>query len=78
MLETDLFWTFITILSTVIEWIVLRFLLEEISKLKKSKIQLNMSLLIASIIVLILTNKEFNINSEKNTVIKSLIDEILT
>ena len=37
MLETDLFWTFITILSTVIEWIVLRFLLEEISKLKKSK-----------------------------------------
>ena len=41
MLETDLFWTFITILSTVIEWIVLRFLLEEISKLKKSKIQLN-------------------------------------
>ena len=39
MLETDLFWTFITILSTVIEWIVLRFLLEEISKLKKSKIQ---------------------------------------
>ena len=62
MLETDLFWTFITILSTVIEWIVLRFLLEEISKLKKSKIQLNMSLLIASIIVLILTNKEFNIN----------------
>ena len=47
MLETDLFWTFITILSTVIEWIVLRFLLEEISKLKKSKIQLNMSLLIA-------------------------------
>ena len=62
MLETDLFWTFITILSTVIEWIVLRFLLEEISKLKKSKIQLNMSLLIASIIVLILTIIEFNIN----------------
>lgn len=62
MLETDLFWSLITILSTIIEWIVLRFLLDEISKLKKSKIQLNMSLAISGIVVLILTVIEFNIN----------------
>ncbi|TAN67701.1 ATP-binding protein [Paraclostridium sordellii 8483] len=62
MLETDLFGTFITILSTIIEWIVLRFLLNEISKLKKSKIQLNISLAIAAIVILILTVIEFNIN----------------
>lgn len=62
MLETGLFWTFITILSTVIEWIVLRFLLDEISKLKKSKIQLNICLAIAAIVILILTVIEFNIN----------------
>lgn len=62
MLETNLFWTVITILSTVIEWIALRLLLDEISNLKKSKIQLNMSLAIAAIVVLILTVIEFNIN----------------
>lgn len=62
MLETDLSWTLITIISTIIEWIVLRFLLDEISELKKSKIQLNMSLAIAAIVVLILTIIEFNIN----------------
>lgn len=62
MLEIDLFWILITIISTIIEWIVLRFLLDEISKRKKSKTQLNRSLAIASIMVLILTIIEFNIN----------------
>ena len=62
MLETDVSWTLITIISTIIEWIVLRFILDEISKRKKSKTQLNMSLAIAAIVVLILTIIEFNVN----------------
>lgn len=62
MLETDLFWSVITVLSTVIEWIVLRFLLDDISELKKRKIQLNIGLAIAAISVLFLTVIEFNIN----------------
>lgn len=62
MLEIDLFWTLITLLSTIIEWVVLKFLLDEISKRKKSKIQLNLNLAIAAIVILILTFIEFNIN----------------
>lgn len=62
MLETDLFWAITTILSTIIEWVVLKFILEELSKLRKSKVVLNSSLLIATIIITVLTIIEFNIN----------------
>ncbi|MGL5716776.1 MAG: GHKL domain-containing protein [Paraclostridium sp.] len=62
MLEIDLSWMIITIISTIIEWAVLRFLLDEISTLKKSKIELNIYLTTAGIIILFLNIIEFNIN----------------
>lgn len=62
MLETDLFWTITTIVSVVIEWIVLKIILDELSKLKSSKIVSNTMLLIASIIITILTIIEINPN----------------
>lgn len=62
MLETTLFWNFITILSTIVEWVVLKILLDEVSKLNTRKFQVNMGIILASTIILILTVVRFNIN----------------
>ena len=62
MLDTALFWDVITILSVMIEWIVLKSILDEISESSKSKLVLIISLLISIIIISLLTIIEFNIN----------------
>ncbi|MGX9754865.1 GHKL domain-containing protein [Clostridioides difficile] len=62
MLETNVFWVILTFFSTIVEWIVLRIILDELSELRKNKVVLNSSLLIAIMIITILTIIEFNIN----------------
>lgn len=62
MLEIDLFLILKTILSTIVELVVLRFLLDEVSKRKRSKFQLNTSLTIAATVILILTVIVIHIN----------------
>ncbi|MCA0644427.1 hypothetical protein KWK34_018630 [Clostridioides difficile] len=37
MLDINVFWIFLPIFSTAIEWIVLKFLLNEFSELRKNK-----------------------------------------
>ncbi|HCK3397200.1 TPA: ATP-binding protein, partial [Clostridioides difficile] len=62
MLDINVFWIFLPIFSTIIEWIVLKFLLNEFSELRKNKLTLNSSILIAIMIITMLTIIEFNIN----------------
>lgn len=62
MLETHLFWLIINILSIVIELSVLKFILGEFGELKKSKLVLNLYLLIVATILVIITIKEINSN----------------
>ncbi|MCC0783953.1 sensor histidine kinase [Clostridioides sp. ES-S-0108-01] len=62
MLETDVFWIILTIISTAIECVVLKFLLDELSELRKNKLVLNSSILIAIMIITMLTIMKFNIN----------------
>ncbi|ENZ9536545.1 TPA: hypothetical protein OUM20_003406 [Clostridioides difficile] len=37
MLDINVFWIFLPIFSTIIEWIVLKFLLNKFSELRKNK-----------------------------------------
>ncbi|MBO3446246.1 ATP-binding protein [Clostridium sp. CCUG 7971] len=62
MLETHLFWIITNILSIVIELSVLKFILGEFGELKKSKLVLNLYLLIVATILVIITIKEINSN----------------
>lgn len=62
MLEVSLFWRFIKIISTGIEWIILKVLLDEISEKKSKKIELFISFFLAFLIVLILSYTKLNIN----------------
>ncbi|MGX4598917.1 GHKL domain-containing protein [Faecalimicrobium sp. JNUCC 81] len=62
MLETHLFWIIISILSIVIELSVLKFILGEFGELKKSKLVLNLYLLIVATILIIIMIKEINPN----------------
>ena len=62
MLDINVFWIFLPIFSTIIEWIVLKFLLNEFSELRKNRLTLNSSILIAIMIITMLTIIEFNIN----------------
>ncbi|MCC0656524.1 sensor histidine kinase [Clostridioides sp. ES-S-0123-01] len=61
MLGIDVWGIILTLFSTMIEWIVLKFILDELSELRKSKSVLNSSLLIAIIIITTLTIIEFDI-----------------
>ncbi len=62
MLEINLFWTIITIMSVVIEWAVLKVVLNELNKSRKSKLALNSGLLVAVSTITILTLINFNPN----------------
>lgn len=62
MLKIDLFWSTITIFSVIIEWIVLKVILNEFSILKISKLKSNTLLLISMSIIIILTLKNLNTN----------------
>lgn len=63
MLESKLFWTFITILSTVFECVIFKIIISEISKLKSNKIKLNLMISMWVIIISLLTiiNLDMNI-----------------
>ncbi|WP_131038145.1 sensor histidine kinase [Clostridioides difficile] len=62
MLNINVFWIFLPIFSTTIEWIVLKFLLNEFSELRKNRLTLNSSIVIAIMIITMLNTIEFNIN----------------
>lgn len=62
MLEMNLFWVIIEIVSTGIEWIVLKLILDEISERKSKKIELYISFLFAFLTFFILTYIKLNIN----------------
>lgn len=62
MLKVDLFWIIITVLSVMIEWMVLKIVLNEFSKLRISRIKSNILLLISMSIIIILTLINFNTN----------------
>ncbi|WP_207306408.1 GHKL domain-containing protein [Clostridioides difficile] len=62
MLNINVFWIFLPIFSTAIEWIVLKFLLNEFSELRKNRLTLNSSIVIAIMIITMLNTIEFNIN----------------
>lgn len=62
MLELNLFWIIITILSTIVEFVVLKVILDELIQQKKSKVVISISLLISIIIVSGLSLFNFNQN----------------
>jgi len=46
MIDSNIFWVFITILSSLIDWYVLKFIYDEASNRKRNKLFLNLILLI--------------------------------
>ena len=62
MLEMNLFWVIVEIISTGIEWIVLKLILDEISERKSKKIELYVSFFLAFLIIFILSYIKLNVN----------------
>lgn len=58
----SVFWNVVTVLSTAIEWIVLKLVLDEISNQKVNKIKINTSFIIAALIIIVLTIIDFEMN----------------
>lgn len=58
----SVFWNVVTVLSTAIEWIVLKLVLDEISNQKVNKIKINTSFAIAALIIIVLTIINFEMN----------------
>lgn len=58
----NVFWNVVTVLSTAIEWIVLKLVLDEISNQKVNKIKINTSFTIAVLIIIVLTIIDFEMN----------------
>ena len=58
----SVFWNVVTVLSTAIEWIVLKLVLDEISNQKVNKIKINTSFVIAALIIIVLTIIDFEMN----------------
>lgn len=58
----SVFWNLVTVLSTAIEWIVLKLVLDEISNQKVNKIKINTSFIIAALIIIVLTIIDFEMN----------------
>lgn len=58
----SVFWNVVTVLSTAIEWIVLKLVLDEISNQKVNKIKINTSFTIAALIIIVLTIIDFEMN----------------
>jgi hypothetical protein len=61
MYESNLYWFTITLLSTTVEWLVLKFILDESSKLKNSKLLANLCIIIPIVAVILMTAFEINI-----------------
>lgn len=62
MLESNLFWIFITMLSGVIEWIIFKLILDKISTIKNNKIVTYIELILAITIISILNLYQLNPN----------------
>lgn len=62
MLESQLFWLFVTIISTTFECIVFKIIISELSELKTSKTKLNLMIGIWVFIISLLTIINFDIN----------------
>lgn len=62
MLEMNLFWVIVEIISTGIEWIVLKLILDEISERKSKKIELYVSFFLAFLTIFILSYIKLNVN----------------
>lgn len=62
MLESNLVWVGISILSGAIEWIVFKLILDEISLIKSNKIVIQIELILAITIMAILNLHQFNPN----------------
>ena len=58
----SVFWNVVTVLSTAIEWIVLKLVLDETSNQKVNKIKINTSFAIATLIIIVLTIINFEMN----------------
>ena len=58
----SVFWNVVTVLSTAIEWIVFKLVLDEISNQKVNKIKINTSFAIAALIIIVLTIINFEMN----------------
>ena len=72
MLESNLFWNFVIIGATIIEWITFRFMIMQLSEIKTNKSKVNLSILGTIIFVSILNIVDFMPN------IKLLIATMLT
>lgn len=68
MLESNLFWIFTTMVSGIVEWIVFKLILDEISIVKNNKITIYIELILAITTITILNLYQLNPN------IKLLID----
>lgn len=68
MLESNLFWIFTTMVSGIVEWIVFKLILDEISIVKNNKITVYIELILAITTITILNLYQLNPN------IKLLID----
>lgn len=68
MLESNLFWVFTTMVSGIVEWIVFKLILDEISIVKNNKITIYIELILAITTITILNLYQLNPN------IKLLID----
>jgi len=55
MIDSNIFWVFITILSSLIDWYVLKFIYDEASNRKRNKLFLNLILLIPICFTALLT-----------------------
>lgn len=62
MLDSLLFWNTFTIISTIVEWIVFRFIIQEFSELKTNRIKENITLILIIFITVILTIYDVNQN----------------
>lgn len=58
----NLLWFLKMIISTTIEWVVFKFLLDEISEIKRSKTSLRISLISAVLLIVFLTEINFDVN----------------
>ena len=62
MLVNNVFWLIVTVVSLIVEWTVLKIVLDEISSIKRKKAIVYLNLLISISIILVLSINNFNPN----------------
>ncbi|MBS5787780.1 MAG: GHKL domain-containing protein [Clostridioides difficile] len=61
MLDSNFYWTLLMLISTSIEWFVLKFILDESSKLNSSKIFANLCFVVSIITIILMTAFDVNV-----------------